>query len=504
MTQILDKINGFVWGIPTLLLILGCGVYLTVITGCVQVRFLPKALKNFFGKLVSPIKDNNGISSYQALCTALAATVGTGNLAGVAGAIAIGGPGAVFWMWISAFFGMVTKFAEATLAVHFRTRHKDGSYSGGPMHMILLGMGEKWRPLAVCYCFFGIAAAFGVGNATQINTVISGVNQVFTILGYREKREWNLLLGLVFAIIVSAMLAGGAKRIGRIAEGIVPYASAGYLMFGVWALFLNRDRIPQAFALIIQGAFTPEAVSGGVVGSWLISLRIGTSRGVFTNEAGLGTAAIAHAGANVAHPVEQGLMGIMEVFLDTVVICTVTALVILTGNIAIPYGQDVGIDLTNQAFATVFGSWISIPLAIALCAFAFATILGWGLYGIKCAQFLFGSHSMRPFVLLQGITVVIAAVLQTGTVWLLCEIVNGLMAIPNLIALLALSPHLRKLIKDYSNVSGSQSVHGGTYADIDQCKQMRTLSHEKISSSCCRGREAGKKDLPSEYRPAGS
>ena len=209
MTQILEKINGFVWGVPTLLLILGCGVYLTVITGCVQVRFLPKALKNFFGKLLSPIKDNNGISSYQALCTALAATVGTGNLAGVAGAIAIGGPGAVFWMWISAFFGMVTKFAEATLAVHFRTRHKDGTYSGGPMHMILLGMGEKWRPLAVCYCFFGIAAAFGVGNATQINTVISGVNQVFTILGYQEKREWNLLLGLVFAIIVSKMLAGG-------------------------------------------------------------------------------------------------------------------------------------------------------------------------------------------------------------------------------------------------------------------------------------------------------
>ena len=449
MVEFLKRLNGFVWGVPALVLILGVGLFISIFTGFAQIRLFPRVLREFFAKLTGKNKPQaGGVSPYQALCTALAATVGTGNIAGVAGAIAIGGPGAIFWMWICALLGMATKYAEATLAVRFRIRQGQ-EYVGGPMYMISRGMGKRWHFLAAVYSFFGVVAAFGVGNATQINAVITGIDQAVNALGGVMPAGSNLVLGIVMAVVIGAMLLGGAKRIGQIAERLVPFAAVVYLLLGLAVLIARWQAIPGAFQAIVAGAFSPKAVTGGAVGSLLATVRIGVSRGVFTNEAGMGTAAIAHAGAEVDHPAQQGLMGIMEVFLDTIVICTMTALVILVSGVPIPYGMDIGAALTTQAFSAVCGEWVAVVLAVALCCFAFATVLGWGLYGARCAQYLFGADCWRKFVFLQAITVVAGAVLKTGTVWLLSETVNGLMAIPNLIALALLSPVLIKLTKQY-------------------------------------------------------
>ena len=443
--------NGrIVWGVPALLGILGIGFYLSIRTGFAQLRLFPKALKAFLATFRRNRGKDEGVSPFQALCTALAATVGTGNLAGVAGAIAIGGPGAIFWMWVSAILGMITKFAEATLSVRYRERNSKGEWVGGPMYMIQNGMGSRWRWLASLYCFFGVVAAFGVGNATQVNTVIGGINQAIMAFGGEESRWGNILMGVALAILICGILLGGMKKIGNLAEKLVPFASVCYLLLGLGVLVARLQFLPGAFASIFTGAFSPRAVTGGMVGSMFVGLRIGVSRGVFTNEAGMGTAGIAHAAAQVKHPPEQGLMGIMEVFLDTIVICTMTALVILVSGVEIPYGEDVGVVLTTQAFSQVYGGWVSVLIAAALCCFAIATVLGWGLYGARCAQFLFGDGVWKRFALLQGGAVILGAVLKTGTVWLLSETVNGLMAIPNLIALAVLAPELRKLIKQKS------------------------------------------------------
>ena len=449
MVAVLEAINRFVWGIPALVLILGVGLYLTIRTRFAQLRLFPTAAKMFFSQFKR--KDTgSGISSYQALCTALAATVGTGNLAGVAGAIAIGGPGAIFWMWICAFFGMVTKYAEATLAVRYRVSNRDNEAMGGPMYMISQGLGKRWHWLAGLYSFFGVLAAFGVGNATQINALIGSINSVVTAYGGTETSLGNVLIGIGLSILICAMLLGGAKRIGIVAERLVPFASVLYLTVGFGVILLRFDALPGAFASIIEGAFSPKAVTVGMLGSAFQALRIGASRGVFTNEAGMGTASIAHAGANVKHPSEQGLMGIMEVFIDTIVICTMTALVILCSGVPIQYGLDTGIKLTTQAFSAVYGQWICVPIALAVCCFALATVIGWGLYGMRCAQYLFGENSWKRFVYFQSIAVVLGAFLKTGMVWALSETVNGLMALPNLIALALLTPELVRLTRQYT------------------------------------------------------
>ena len=450
MTEVLELVNSIVWGAPALILILGVGIYLSFRTGFAQLTLFPRALRDFFSRLRGGKTEDGAVTPFQALCTALAATVGTGNLAGVAGAMAIGGPGAVFWMWVCALLGMVTKFAEATLAVHFRVK-ENGEFVGGPMYMIRQGMGRKWLPLAGIYSFFGVVAAFGVGNATQINAVVTGINSTIVAFGGRETWLGNLLMGVLLAAVILLMLLGGAKRIGVVAERLIPFVSAAYLLLGLGVLVVKAQLLPDAFRSIIYGAFSPRAVTGGIVGSAFATLRVGVSRGVFTNEAGMGTASIAHASAQVAHPAEQGLMGIMEVFLDTIVICTMTALVILVSGVAIPYGVDVGVALTTDAFCAVYGDWVSVFIAAALCCFAFATVLGWGLYGARCAQFLFGSNVWKKFAVLQSVCVVLGAVLNTGAVWILSETVNGLMAIPNLIALAALCPTLRRLTQEYKN-----------------------------------------------------
>ena len=343
---------------------------------------------------------------------------------------------------------MMLKFVEATLAVTIRKKNTSGQWIGGPMYMIRDRMPRiSW--LAVAYCIFGIVAAFGVGNATQVNAVIGGVSSVISYFGGTTNKLFDIALGIFLAVLVLSMLLGGAGRIGMIAERLIPFAALGYFLLGCFVLISRFQMIPYALSAIVTGAFSPKAVTGGMIGSAFSVLRVGASRGVFTNEAGMGTASIAHASSDVNHPVQQGMMGIMEVFLDTIVICTMTALVILCSGIDIPYGTDIGVNLTTEAFGAVLGDWVCIPLAAFLCLFAIGTVLGWGLYGIRCAQFIFGEKCSKYFVWLQAVVTVVSAFLGTGVIWMLAEIFNGLMAIPNLIVIAYLAPELKPLIMQY-------------------------------------------------------
>ena len=452
MTKFLEGINGFVWGAPALVLILGVGLYLSCRTGFVQLRLFPRALRQFWRVLC---RRDGKDGSFRCLCTALAATVGTGNLAGVAGAIALGGPGAIFWMWVSGFFGMATKYAEAVLSVRFRIS-RNGELHSGPMYIIPGGLGQKWQALAKVYCLFGVLASFGVGNAAQINAMTTAAGALLPNFGPETER----ILGFVLAAAVCLALLGGAKAIGAAAEKLIPAASLGYIGLCVIVLFLRAGKIPGAVMDILRGAFSPRAVTGGMLGSAFTALRIGCARGTFTNEAGMGTAAIAHGCANVAHPAEQGLMGIMEVFLDTIVICSLTALAILVSGVAIPYGQDTGVALTEAAFCTVLGPWASWFLTMAICCFAFATVLGWGFYGGRCLEYLLGFPAWKGYAVAMGIMALLGATLETGPVWLLADTFNGLMAIPNLFTLAALTGEVRRLTIDYRKTG--QKSGGGT------------------------------------------
>ena len=452
MENILTRINHFVWGAPALISILGVGLYLSCRTGFVQFRFFREALKQFLRQFLPGGKN----SSFRALCTALAATAGTGNLVGVAGAICLGGPGSIFWMWICGFLGMITKYAEAVLAIRYRNNDKTG-YAGGPMHIITRGLPERFHFLAYLYAFFGTIASFGVGNVTQIHAALNGFHDVAGIFGCNPGRIFDLILSGVFSAVIGIFLYGGAKRICSVAEQLVPFAAAGYILLCLGVLCLRWRKIPDAFFLIFQGAFSPKAVTGGLIGSAFQALRIGCSRGVFTNEAGMGTASIAHGGADVPHPVQQGLMGIIEVFLDTIVICTLTALVILVSGVPISYGMDAGGNLTSFAFSAVCGPGAVLWLAVILTLFAVATVIGWGLYGARCAEFLFGPKVWKVFPAVQILAIVLGAFLETPAVWQMAEIFNGLMAIPNLITLAVLTPEVCRLTKEYE----SRKISGG-------------------------------------------
>lgn len=447
MEKVLQTINSFLWGIPVLILILAVGIYLSLRSGFAQLRMLPMAIKQFIRSFKHP--EACGISGYRALCTALAATVGTGNIAGVAGAIAIGGPGVVFWMWACALLGMVTKLAEVTLAIHFRRKDPSGKFVGGPMYIIERGLPKKLKWLGYLYCFFGIVAAFGVGNATQINAVIFSMKDTANMFHLEISTRGSCIIGLLIAILVAMAFWKDDGRIGAWAEMLVPFASILYMLLALGVLVARYAMLPQAISSIITGAFSPKAATCGAIGSIFLSLRVGASRGVFTNEAGMGTASIAHAAADVFHPVDQGLMGIVEVFLDTIVICTLTALAILCSGVEIPYGTDPGITLTMNAFSAVYGDWSKLVIMMLVSIFAFATILGWGLYGIRCAQYIFGEKAWRIFTFGQTAGIVLGSLLNTSIVWVFSEIVNGLMAIPNLIALVWLSPVFISIIGNY-------------------------------------------------------
>ena len=402
IASINSVVNSFIWGVPAMICIIGVGILLTVRTRCIQVRKFGVAMKNTIGKIFDKTQARDGsMSPFQAVCTALAGTVGTGNIAGVAGAIALGGPGAIFWMWCSAFLGMCTKFSEVTLAIHFREKNKNGEYVGGPMYYIKNGLSKKWHFLAVFYAVFGVLTVFGTGNATQVNTIVSSVNTAlmnFNVLKGEPNSNVNLIFGIFIAALVAMVLLGGIKRIGQVSEKLVPFMAVLYVILALGVIILNIQRVPGVFAQIVSGAFTPRAATGGIIGSMFLSMKRGVSRGIFSNEAGLGTGSIAHACADTDNAVHQGMFGIFEVFMDTIVICTLTGLVILLAAPNISYGQAAGAELTISGFTATYGGWVSILTAIAMCCFAFSTIIGWGLYGSRCIEFLGGEKFVRPFL----------------------------------------------------------------------------------------------------------
>ena len=446
-------VNNFVWGIPAIICIIGVGLYLSIRTGFIQVRKFPLAMKQTIGKVFEKKEAKHGaMTPFQAVCTALSATVGTGNIAGVAGAIAIGGPGAVFWMWVSAFLGMCTKFSEVTLAVHFREKNEKGEYVGGPMYYIKNGLGKKWKWLAILFSIFGVFTVFGTGNATQVNTIATAINSA--LLNYNLINESNVIvsnwiIGIVIMILVACVLLGGIKRIGKVTEKLVPFMAILYIILAVGVVLLNIKNVPGVFADIFYGAFNPAAVTGGVVGSFFTSMTKGVSRGIFSNEAGLGTGSIAHACADTGKPVEQGFFGIFEVFADTIIICTLTALVILCSDVPVAFGEAAGAELTISGFTSAYGNWVSVFTAVAMCCFAFSTIIGWGLYGARCAEFIFSTKIVKPFMVVYSLVAIVGATIDLGLVWSIAETFNGLMVIPNLIAVLLLSGTVFKLVKEY-------------------------------------------------------
>ena len=457
MTSVIESINSavndFIWGVPAMICIIGVGLVLSFRTKFIQIRKFPYAMKVTIGRMFKKKEAADGaMTPFQAVCTALAATVGTGNIAGVAGAIAIGGPGAVFWMWISAILGMCTKFSEVTLAVHFREKNEKGELVGGPMYYIKNGLKKHWHWLAYLFSIFGVLTVFGTGNATQVNTITTAIDSAlenYGIMSGDSAKTVNLIIGIILAALLAMILLGGIKRIGQVTEKLVPFMALLYIVFAIGVIALNIQNIPSVFSLIIEGAFNPASVTGGAVGSFFMSMKKGVSRGIFSNEAGLGTGSIAHACADTRKPVKQGFFGIFEVFVDTIVICTLTALVILCSEVPINFGSAAGAELTISGFTSTYGSWVSIFTAVAMCCFAFSTIVGWGLYGARCIEFLFGSKVNKPFMLVYSLVAIVGATMDLGLLWSIAETFNGLMAIPNLIAVFLLSGVVVKLVKEY-------------------------------------------------------
>ena len=455
-----SAVNNFIWGVPAMVCIFGVGLYLSLRTRFLQIRKFPYAIKTTIGRMFRKKNASDGaLTPFQAVCTALAATVGTGNIAGVAGAIAIGGSGAIFWMWISAILGMCTKFAEVTLAVHFREKNAEGGLVGGPMYYIKNGLEKRWMWLAYLFAAFGVLTVFGTGNATQVNTITTAINSAlidFHVISNDAVSTSNLIIGIVMAVLVALILLGGVKRIGQVTEKLVPFMALLYIVLALGVIVINISTIPTVFASIFEGAFNPSAVTGGIVGSMFTSMKKGVSRGIFSNEAGLGTGSIAHACADTKKPVKQGMFGIFEVFTDTIVICTLTALVILCSGTTIEYGAAAGAELTISGFTSVYGSWVSIFTAIAMCCFAFSTILGWGLYGARCIEFLFSEKVIKPFMVAYSLVAILGATANLGLMWSIAETFNGLMAIPNLIALFLLSGTVVRLTKEYFATEGAK------------------------------------------------
>lgn len=428
MLDILNQIDSFVWGPPLLMLLVGTGIWLTVRLGVLQVVRLPRALTLIF---TSKNDGSGDVNSFQSLMTALAATVGTGNIVGVATALKAGGPGALFWMWLAAFFGMATKYAEGLLAVKYRSVDKNGNIAGGPMYYIEKGLGEKYRPLAVLFALFGVLCAyFGIGTFAQVNSIVE-----ITQLAAGIPVEYT---GIVLTVLVAAITLGGLKSIARVAGKLVPTMALLYLIITAGILIFNIDALPAAIASVIESAFTPTAATGGFLGATvMMALRNGVARGVFSNESGLGSAPIVAAAAKTKWPAEQGLISMTGTFIDTIIICTLTGLsLIVTGAWS---GEFNGAAMTQQAFVSVYGNLGSLLLMIGLSLFAFSTILGWNYYGERCIEYLLGVKAILPYRLIFIGLIACGPFLKLEAIWVLADIVNGLMAIPNLIALLGLT-----------------------------------------------------------------
>lgn len=438
MLNFYTMLDDMVWGAPLLILLVGTGIYLTVRLGLLQVLKLPKAFKLIF----ADDKGQGDISSFAALATALAATVGTGNIVGVATAIKAGGPGALFWMWIAAFFGMATKYSEGLLAIKYRTRDDNGEVSGGPMYYILNGMGKRWKPLAIFFAVAGILVAyFGIGTFSQVNSIASSLENSFGLAPQ--------IVSIVVAVIVAIIIFGGIKSISKVAEKVVPFMAIIYILATLAVIFTNFDQILPAFGQIFTGAFTGTAAVGGFAGAVVKeAIQKGIARGVFSNESGLGSAPIAAAAAKTEEPVEQGLVSMTGTFIDTIIICTLTGLSIIVTEKWTVSGLE-GAPLTQAAFSSLFGTPGALALTFCLVLFAFTTILGWSYYGERCFEFLFGTKHIKLYRVIFVIMVALGGFLKLELIWIIADIVNGLMALPNLIALLALSPVIIRETKNY-------------------------------------------------------
>ena len=463
---IVGKLNDFAWGPWMLLLLVGTGVYLTCRVGFLQFRKFGYAMKNTLGKVFQKTEAGEGeITPFQAVSTALAATVGTGNIAGVTGAIAVGGPGAVFWMWVSAIFGMVTKYAEVVLSVRYRERNAQGDWVGGPMYYIRNGLGKSWNWLASLFCILGALAAFGIGNMTQVNTIATSINTAIDAFGGNTGAHTvalfgqtvpvsSIVIGAVVSVVVMLVLFGGIKRIGAVAETMVPVMAAVYILASLLVVGRNFGSLGKILGMIFKGAFSAEAALGGAFGITIMTtIQKGVGRGVFSNEAGLGSAPIAHAATSERNPVMQGMYGIFEVFMDTIVICTLTAFTVLCGlksGVAIEWGKSAGTEVIAAAFGTIFGGKTgALIVAIGISLFALSTILSWSLYGTRCFEFLTGGKGLKAYQTVFVIVVVIGATLKLDLVWNIADTLNGFMAVPNLVALLGLSPMVIKLTKEH-------------------------------------------------------
>lgn len=472
VAEINDKINGFVWTDVGLYLLLAAGLIMTVVTGFFQISHLRHWWKNtiasVFKKNNSATKktDKKSISQFQALCTALAATVGTGNIAGVGAAICIGGPGAVFWMWIAAFLGMMTNFSENVLGIYFRRRNKDGEWSGGAMYYLKDGVGKmrgmKWpaKILAALFAIFAILASFGIGNMGQVNKITLNMQFAFfsdvkaEILGIPVV---NWVIGIVLVIVGALIIIGGLQRIAAVAERVVPFMAIAYIVFGLIVVGVHYNSILPALASIFKFAFGIKAVAGGVAGVTIKTVLVqGCKRGVFSNEAGLGSSVMVHSSSNVKEPVKQGMWGIFEVFFDTMVVCTMTALIALTSgfidlNTGLPIGQVDDATLISKSFGSVFGQVGEWFIALAMLLFAFTTVLGWSQYGSKAVEYLFGTKAVKVYKVIFVLMIISGAVMTSSLAWDISDTFNGLMMVPNLIAVVLLSPLVFKITHNYVN-----------------------------------------------------
>lgn len=432
-------LNGYVWGWPMIVLLVGTGLLLTILTGGVQFRYLGFALREVLGKITQKSTAAGEVSPFQAVATALASTVGVGNIAGVATAISIGGPGALFWLWVSGVLGMCTKFAEIVIALHYREKDDTGAYRGGAMYTLRKGLGMPW--LGTIFAGLVSLAAFGIGNMVQANSVAASLQASFGVN--------PSITGIALAVITAAVILGGIKRIGEVTEWMVPFMAIFYLAGGMFILVRFAAEIPAALALVFSSAFSGAAATGGFAGSTImLAMRYGIARGLFSNEAGLGSAPIVHAAARTDHPVRQGLYGIFEVFVDTILVCTTTGMVIMVTGVW--SGGTTGAELAGQAFSIGLpGSWGNLVVTTSLVLFAFSTVVGWSYYGETAIVYLFGSRAALPYRLVWLVFIYLGAVGSLHLVWDVADTLNGLMAIPNLIAVLGSIALLRRLTREF-------------------------------------------------------
>ena len=459
MEAIINFFTGTLNTVAWLYIFLPCtiigGLYLTIRNRGIQFTRFGYAMKNTVGKMFQKQEAGAGaVTPLQAVTTALAATVGTGNIVGTSQAIALGGYGAVFWLWLAALLGMMIKYSEVTLSIQYRERDAKGDWVGGPMYYVKNGLSKHWQWVGILFCVFAAIASFGIGNMSQVNSIVGSLNDAidaFIPAAEGERKLLNFVFGVAIAALIGVILFGGIKRIGAVAEKLVPVMSILYIIFALVVIFGHASNIGPAFGKIFATAFTPKALGGAASGIALKQTIVwGLRRSAFSNEAGLGSAAIAHAAADTKSPVQQGLYGIFEVFADTIVICTLTAMVILCSGVPVGYGSAAGAELTISGFTATYGGWSSIFTAVALCSFAFSTIIGWGLYGSRCIEFLFHTDKVvGPFLVVYSFVSILGATVDLGLLWSIADTFNGLMSIPNLMALLLLSGTVAKLTKEF-------------------------------------------------------